>query len=270
MPSLTTRSLVVIGALLILNAAAQDSTWDCNVLLEKSIVDNGALNWTRVNCTGTTPLGVVGPMVFNLLYVDLSAPQLFVTPMTANTPDQLNGLNAIAAQDSRIVAGINGGYFYRTDSASFIDNVCWGKNKSDAQKPVSNTAPNDGVGDTLVVVNGTRVSSNCDCIGFNRPALVVLNGTSTRIAVQSTASPPPPGTVNAIAAGPNLVSFNGTSNTSYINIPKDDENSNILEWSSNTGVGLFSSAEDPAHRAHGDGDCQRLRRMSLLRRDVWD
>jgi len=225
------------------------SNWTCAVLNE-SVIVNGtstaqpALRWTQVNCTGQTPLGSIGPMVINLVHADLSSPKLFFTPMTANTTHQLAPLNQIAAQDPRIVAGINGGYFYRTDTSSFIDNVCWGKNITDAEKPVSLKAPNDGVGDTLVIVDGELRSTNCDCIGYNRPALVVLNGTSTYITVQDLASPPPPGVVSGIAAGPNLVSLNTTTNETFVNIPRDDQNSNILEWSSNTGVGLIESSNE--------------------------
>lgn len=236
------------------------STWNCTTLLDESIVKDAALgnrsvlSWSRVNCTGTTPLGPVGPMVFNILTANLVSQKLFFTPMTANTSDQLAPLNSIAAQDPRIVAGINGGYFYRTDSSSFIDNVCWGKNTSDAMKPVNPRFPNDGVGDTLVVINGEQVSSNCDCVGYNRPALAVFNGTSSYFEIQSTAAPPPRGAASCIAAGPNLLSFNHSTHAAFINIPKDDENSNILEWSSNTATAIRQQASG----SNGDATTELL------------
>ena len=41
-----------------------------------------------------------------------------------------------AAQPSRkLWAGINGGYFWRLDSQSFIDGVCIGKSRADALAP---------------------------------------------------------------------------------------------------------------------------------------
>lgn len=44
--------------------------------------------------------------------------------------------------------------------------------------------------------------------------------------------------MNAIGAGPNLVSYNTTSAESYIDIPADDDNINILEHAANTAVGI--------------------------------
>lgn len=227
---------------LLSKAQNEVSTWSCFATENKTVVpsvDNTtyAVQWTRVNCTGATPVGEVGPMVFNIIHADLGSPRLYFTPMTANTSDQLAPLNNIAAQDAKIIAGINGGYFYRTDATTFIDNVCWGKNITDAEKPASAANPNDGVGDTLVVVDGKRVSSNCDCIGYNRPALFVSNKTHSYITVQGLADPPPPGVESCIAAGPNLVSYNRTAG-SFVHIPADDQNSNILEWSSNTATGI--------------------------------
>lgn len=43
---------------------------------------------------------------------------------------------------------------------------------------------------------------------------------------------------NAIAAGPNLVSFNSSSGESYIDIPLLDFDPNVWEHAANTAVGL--------------------------------
>jgi len=211
------------------------STWHCVLLNETQIAGIDVL-WKRHNCSGSTPFGNNGPMIFNSLEVNLASEKIYVTPMIANNEYQLAPLNTIAAQDARIVAGINGGYFYRTDVSTFVDNVSWGKSKTEALQPVNQKEPNDGVGDGLVVINGSQFSSNCDCLGYNRPATLVVNKTSSYIVVQSTASPSPPGAMFSLAAGPNLVSHNASG--SFFGIPADDENSNVLEWSANTAVGL--------------------------------
>ena len=199
--------------------ASEKSTWNCTVVHSEQVAGPAAV-WIKYNCTGETPLGPNGPMIFNTFEVDLASDKLFVTAMTANTTHQLAPLNQIAAQDSRIIAGING--------------------KAQAELPVNQSQPDNGVGDTLVVIDGVQKASNCDCIGYNKPATYIINGTDSYIAVQSTASPPPAGVKNCLAAGPNLVSHN--SSGSYIGIPPDDENSNILEWSSNTGAAVTKRA----------------------------
>ncbi len=48
---------------------------------------------------------------------------------------------------------------------------------------------------------------------------------------------------NAIGAGPNLVSYNATSKESYVDIPKDDDNINILEFAANTAIGVKLNTE---------------------------
>lgn len=47
---------------------------------------------------------------------------------------------------------------------------------------------------------------------------------------------------NAIAAGPNLVSFDTSTNSAFIDIPTDDDNINIYEHAANTAVGLVYDA----------------------------
>ena len=47
------------------------------------------------------------------------------------------------------LVGINGGYFWRVDSQSFFDDVCFGKTRQDALQNVSSEHPNYGVGDCM-------------------------------------------------------------------------------------------------------------------------
>lgn len=94
-----------------------------------------------------------------------------------------------------------------------------------------------GVGDGLLVIDGKLQSSNCDCLGYARPAALLLNGTASDVRVMSRAEPAPPGTLNALAAGPNLVSV-GDGGEPVVDIPWDDFNVNIWEHSANTAAGL--------------------------------
>jgi hypothetical protein len=141
--------------------------------LAQEVALAGGAVWTRLTCTGSTPLGPAGtrharcsralscaqliiaaaragPMVFNRVLANLSAIEL--RPAVAPPDKRLAPLDVIAATVPNAVAGINGGYFFRVDKASFLDEVCWGKSKRDAELPANSSAPNDGVGDTLVVI----------------------------------------------------------------------------------------------------------------------
>ena len=44
--------------------------------------------------------------------------------------------------------------------------------------------------------------------------------------------------LNAIGAGPNLVSYNSATKEAYVDIPADDDNINLLEFAANTAVGI--------------------------------
>lgn len=122
-----------------------------------------------------------------------------------------------------LLGGINGGYFWRLDiTPVWVDDVCLGKTRKDAERPANASCANCGVGDAVSVSLGALVSHNCDCHGFSRPAVLSINGTSSRIDVLHRGDPAPAGTaLDAIGAGPNLVSTNASG--TFVNIPKDDE-----------------------------------------------
>lgn len=42
-------------------------------------------------------------------------------------------------------------------------------------------SPNHGIGDTLVRINGTLKSTNCDLLGFSHPVAFVMNGTASHL-----------------------------------------------------------------------------------------
>ena len=151
-------------------------------------------------------------------------------------------LDAIAKQDGRnLVAGINGGYFWRVDVSSFFDTVCLFKWRTDALEAVSPTVPNAGVADGAIVADGAWLGSNCDCAGFSRPAVLTLNGTSSRVDVVTRGELPPYGTAyDAISAGPSIVTHNASG--VFVGVPAGDDNiGNILEHSANTGFGMAAN-----------------------------
>ena len=90
------------------------------------------VQWEQLNCSslgaGVPFWGPLGPLLVNLVTADLSLPSVRLMPVRAAAPSYLQPLNAMAA-DGRpgLLAGINAGYFWRTDVSSFVDFVCQGK-----------------------------------------------------------------------------------------------------------------------------------------------
>lgn len=133
-----------------------------------------------------------------------------------------------------------GGYFWRVDIEDFwIDDVCRGKTRKEANTPVSADNVNNGVSDGLVKIDGKVVGNSCDCKGYSRPAVLEIDSVDSTIAVVHRGETAESTVQNAIAAGPNLVSFNSSTGESYIDIPSDDDNINILEHAANTAVGIL-------------------------------
>jgi len=221
-------------------AAGNVTSWSCDPLANASLAPGAT--WSKWLCSSPAipEWGAAGPVVVNLVTADLSQPSLQLVPATASVASgSLQTLDAIVAADGRpIVAGINAGYFYRLDVATFFDGVCIGKNAADARQNVSAAEPNYGVGDGAIVSRGALLGSNCDCLGFNLPVFLTINGTASRIDMLGRAAAPPAGlALDSLAAGPNLVASNGSG--AYIAVPSNDENFlNILEHSANTAFGL--------------------------------
>ena len=185
--------------------------------------------------------GKAGPLNISVLSVDLTLPTLRLAPIADSSLKPVD-VQAASYPSRRLIAGINGGYFWRTDASSFIDGVCQGKSRADALQPASLGTPNTGVGDNAVVASGALLSSNCDCAGNSRPAVLTINASHSRIDVLHRGDPPLFGLAyDAIGSGPNLVSTNASGAT-YVDIPKDDDDiGNILEHSANTAVGLYAN-----------------------------
>lgn len=242
--------------------ASQDATsWTCSAVNAPTTLAPGA-SWRTLNCSSpkVPVFGPAGPLIVNVMEVDLSAPGLRLVPVAApaSPAPGLASLDAIAAADGRnLLAGINGGYFWRVDVATFFDGVCVGKARKDAEQPASAENPNFGLGDCSMVAGGKLVSSNCNCFGFNRPALLSINASATSIALLTQGQQAPGLELDSISAGPLLLTSN-SSGTS-IAIPSDDENiGNILEHSANTAFGLTASGSGVFVTTDGHDGCPLL------------
>lgn len=234
--------------LLILSASLINSScaWECISISEKTIVDG--VVWKVQNCTSDS--NVSAPLLkVNSIHIDLTRDNLRLVAQVAPENISLGNLPTIASYNPNLIAGINGGYFWRVDIDGFWrDNVCRGKLRSDAELPPSTNCPNCGVGDGAVIIDGILKSSNCNCTGYNRPAMLHLNGNSSTISVLNKGSFVDPTLItNAITAGPNLVSYNETSGLSYIDIPQNDENVNRVVYEAATAVGLVQSLSTVTH-----------------------
>lgn len=247
------------SALSLLHAALEPEAlravtqWECVEVAAAWL--GAAARWQRLNCSspGVPVFGRAGPVLVNVVTANLSDTLRLVPLIALSNASEgaaaaagagaLAPLDAIAAQHARagrtLLAGVNGGYFWRLDSAKFVDGVCLGKTRAEAAAAASPGAPNLGVGDAATISErGEWLSSNCDCVGFSRPAVLSVNGSDARVDVLSRGAAPPFGTrLPALSAGPNLLLTNASG--TFIGIPHDDDNVlNILEHSANTAVGL--------------------------------
>ena len=201
--------------------------------------------WRIQNCTEDPDLHPPLTIV-NSLHVDLAEPTVRLVPAAAEdesgaaTLYTLPGIARGATAPQNLLAGINGGYFWRVDvDGIWVDDVCFGKTRSDALTPASLENPNWGVGDGALVTDGVLKSSNCDCKGFSRPATLALDGSSSGIVVGARGyAVDPVATPNAISAGPNVVSWNATAGQAFVDIPQGDDNVNRLVYEAGTAAGL--------------------------------
>jgi hypothetical protein len=241
---------------------------------------SGSITWKRENCTNSQdPAVQAAPqLVVNVLEVDLTAQDVRLAPAVSQDADQpLQPINAIAAGNSparNFVAGINGGYFWRTDITPYwIDDVCRKKIRKEALTPADTEPfnPNNGLHDGVIMVDGHVLGSNCDCKGYSRPAILNDGTPATwHIDVVDRGQQGPSDMQNGIAAGPNLVSYNTTGTgadtiaQTFIDIPADDDNINIHEHAANTAVGvIFDTATGKAKTmflvtTDGSDECGRL------------
>ena len=226
---------------------AEDKKWSClSVQDDQPITPSGSVFWRKENCTqeadGSRPVTV------NSLHIDLSKNDVRIVPgysQKSETP--LIPINEIAESygdaEGKFLAGINGGYFWRTDITGFwFDDVCRFKTRKQAETPVDDCTahPDNGLHDGALIVNGKSVGCNCNNWGYSRPALMATTAGNAEwnIKVMSRGEQAPAGIQFALAAGPNLVSYDPTTGVSVVDIPDGDDNINRFEHAAQTAVGI--------------------------------
>lgn len=218
---------VLICLALLAVVAAQSTVWTC-IDIQSTPLQGGAV-WKTQNCTNdatTQPLLTVNSVSFSLPNHNLRA----IPAVSVDPEHPLQGLPDMAAQNEKFIAGINGGYFWRVDiDGLWVDDVCRGKLRAEANKPANPKFVNFGVSDGLIKIDGRVFGNNCDCKGFSRPAILVLENDQSHIDVVYRGETVGKEVHNAIGAGPNLVSYNSTSGETFVDIKSDDDNINILE-----------------------------------------
>lgn len=147
---------------------------------------------------------------------------------------------------------------------NILDDVCLFKTKWEALQPVSLSEPNYGISDSLLIRDGIVLGSNCDARSYDAPVALVINGTNSRVNILPRAGRLPQNVQDAIGAGPNLVSYDASTNAPFVNIPYWDFNVNIWEHAANTAVGLVQNVRHPSVQeklimvtADGNDSCSR-------------
>jgi len=206
--------------------------------------------------------------VVNVIQIDLTSSDVRASPGVSNNVESpLQPVNVIAGAnpDRNFVAGINGGYFWRTDiTPIWVDDVCRYKTRGEAETPASTENVNYGIHDGLIQINGEVHGSNCDCKGFSRPAIINDAGGNWHVDLVQRGEQGPDGIQNGLGAGPNLVSYTPDTWETYIDIPEDDDNINIHEHAANSAVGIiFDTASGKAVKmvlvtTDGSDECGRF------------
>jgi exopolysaccharide biosynthesis protein len=151
----------------------------------------------------------------------------------------------MAKQNSNFIAGVNGGYFWRVDIDDFWrDNVCRGKTRKEAEQPASSENVNFGISDGTIKIDDVVYGNNCNCTGYSRPAVLVLDSAVSNIQVLHRGENVDNTVHNAIGAGPNLVSLDLNTGIPYVDVPKDDDNVNKVVYEATTAVGLQQDVID--------------------------
>ena len=213
-------------------------SWFCIPIQEKEL--RAGVLWKTQNCSKGED-GVDDPLlVVNSVHVDLSRDDIRVVPGVASKEEQVQSLPEMGDANEKYIAGINGGYFWRVDIDGFWrDNVCRGKLRKEAEQDANPLIPNFGIGDGLIKIDGETLSSNCNCSGYSRPAVMSLDGPAgSGIEVLQRGEQGTRSARNAIGAGPNLVSFDSETGESYVDVPSDDDNINKLVFEATTAAGL--------------------------------
>ena len=90
--------------------------------------------FSQLVCTSDADIpvfGKAGPLNVSVVSVDLTRPGLRLSPLTNSSLRTVDGM-AASSPARNLLAGINGGYFWRIDVKTFVDGVCLGKSRDNA------------------------------------------------------------------------------------------------------------------------------------------
>jgi len=230
----------------------EDKKWSCVVVQDDlPLTPSNTVFWRKENCTQEAD-GVSKPVAVNSLHIDLTKGDVKIVPgYSQDAAAPLIPINKIAESygpDAKFIAGVNGGYFWRTDITGFwFDDVCRGKTRKQAETPVDDCTahPDNGLHDGSLIVDGKSVGCNCNNWGYSRPALMATTegNSEWNIKVMSRGEQAAAGVKFALAAGPNLVSYDPVTGQSKVDIPDGEDNINRFEHAAQTAVGInFASA----------------------------
>ena len=124
------KSYVVLLALL--GVVQTCHAWTCIPLQSKQIHEG--ITWNTQNCSmdeSKQPL-----LTVNSIHIALDSTKYRVVPAVADSVHQVQSIPDMAVQYPNLIAGINGGYFWRVDVEGYWrDNVCHGKTRLEAEHP---------------------------------------------------------------------------------------------------------------------------------------
>lgn len=223
--------------------------WQCQVKQTTPLYQDKVI-WQTLSCVGHSILQTIKDLNINLVYVPVNDPDIKLLPYSAQTEDQLATLPEIAAslaahqEKLNVIAGINGGYYYRINADRFLDTICMDKNINHPKLPNS-------MGDSLLQYDGQNYAANCAFIpGIreNARASLILTGTNpiTHFSAPYITYVKPDTSYiqdmtfpDAMGAGPNLI----TNGKVMVNNPNEDLQLSALEFSANTAVGIINDAQ---------------------------
>lgn len=212
--------IVIVGAALITaisyfnHLAHKNYHWTCHSLETRQLASG--VQWTTIKCQYRKGFTHSPWLKIEIVDSNLSNPHLRLEPRLAHSLNQkdspLDSAIDMGAVDTKIIAGINGGYFFRKsgfDAHGFTDLLCL----------ENNTHPPDKfhLGDSLLQMQGKVWAWNCAYdpeyryMHYARSALI-LNGPGSPYIIQ--VGPYQTFKVNgkipdAVGAGPGIISYQG-------------------------------------------------------------
>lgn len=186
-------------SLIAFNSPAFAAISQCNLISSQALRDG--VEWKKLNCSDTTN----NNYNINIVDADTSVSGVSVKPLAVSDNTTLKTLPQIATQNTHVIAGVNGGFFYNggTDpdiGSSFRDNIC----------PLKTFPQTGNLGDSLNQIDGQIISTACATSQNYLRSVLVLNGNNNYITqtgagqtINNDGKTP-----NVIGAGPTLVKEN--------------------------------------------------------------